>query len=57
MLAMLALSFSIHRMTFDQVKILDSLKIFLFSFLFFIFMFLIHSKTPDMIAHVCFGPI
>ena len=35
-------------MTFDHVKILDSLKTFLF--LFFIFMFLIHGKTPDMIA-------
>ena len=48
-LAMLALSFSIRRMTFDHIKIPDSLKTFLF--LFFIFMFLIHGKTPDMIAH------
>ena len=53
MLAMLALSFSIHQMTFDHVKIPDSLK----TFLFFIFMFLIHGKTPDMIACACFGPI
>ena len=55
---MLALSFSIHRMTFDHVKTPDSLKTFLFLFLFFIFMFLTHGKTPDMIAvHACFGPI
>ena len=53
MLAMLALSFSVHQMTFDHIKILDSLK----TFLFFIFMFLIHGKTPDMIACACFGPI
>ena len=49
-LAMLALSFSIRRMTFDHIKTPDSLKTFLFLFLFFIFMFLTHGKTPDMIA-------
>ena len=37
-------------MTFDYVKILESLKIL---FLFFIFMFLIHGKTLDMIARAC----
>ena len=58
MLATLALSFSVRRMTFDHVKTPDSLKTFLFLFLFFIFMFLTHGKTPDMIAaRACFGPI
>ena len=47
---MLALSFSIRWMTFDYIKIPESLKIL---FLFFIFMFLIHGKTPDMIACTC----
>ena len=56
MLAMPALSFSIHRMTFNHIKTPDSLKTFLF--LFFIFMFLTHGKTLDMIAAcTCFGPI
>ena len=55
-LAMPALSFSIHQTTFNHIKTPDSLKTFLF--LFFIFMFLTHGKTPDMIAaHACFGPI
>jgi hypothetical protein len=31
---------------------------FFILFLFFIFMFLIHGKTPDMIAaRACFGPV
>ena len=55
-LDMLALSFSVHQTTFDHIKTPDSLKTFLF--LFFIFMFLTHGKTPDMITTcTCFGPI
>ena len=52
----LALSFSVRRTTSDRGKTPDSLKTFLF--LFFIFMFFIHDKTPDMIAaRACFGPV
>ena len=42
---MLALSFSVHRMTFDHIKTPDSLKTFLF--LFFIFHFHVSHSRQD----------